>query len=323
MLRRSADDVLNLTFETPMSFPSDCVEIKRCRHFKFVQKVVNKWFHNRTILIGDAAHVFPPFGGQGIACGTRDAHQLAWRIALLSRLPNVDRALSDELLTAWSRERRQGVDDATLETLINGKLTNEEVILPFTPPSRPGPMFVAERQGYKATADGFYLKEFEGGGKLAQVYMQNQSGSPVLSDSLLKRSDSVMTLLAFSESKEDIVHVRRTLEAAQLHPVVLCPESIVHLQRGESEGEGTSDYLARGYLSEVFRPSSLSQLASHDLLTGYDGTQYFGRFPEGTKYAIVRPDFYIFAVVKTLSELGECLERLRKRLSPHCHGERL
>lgn len=41
-------------------FPRDCIQILRCRPFTFTHKIVNQWFDGRTVLIGDAAHVFPP-----------------------------------------------------------------------------------------------------------------------------------------------------------------------------------------------------------------------------------------------------------------------
>lgn len=41
-------------------YPKDCIEILRCRPFTFTHKVVNRWFHEKIVLIGDAAHVFPP-----------------------------------------------------------------------------------------------------------------------------------------------------------------------------------------------------------------------------------------------------------------------
>ena len=85
MITLSAD-ATGRHFGREITFPKDCIEILRCRPFKFTHKVVNRWFDNRTILIGDAAHVFPPFGGQGIACGIRDAEELSWRIAILASL---------------------------------------------------------------------------------------------------------------------------------------------------------------------------------------------------------------------------------------------
>ena len=46
----------------PIVFPRDCINILRCRPFVFAQKCVNKWFDRRRVLVGDSAHVFPPFG---------------------------------------------------------------------------------------------------------------------------------------------------------------------------------------------------------------------------------------------------------------------
>lgn len=93
-----------------VTYPRDCIKVVRCRPFTFQHKVVNRWFAKRSILIGDAAHVFPPFGGQGIASGIRDAHQLAWRIALMesmyrSTVARRDRARASTHLDAILSQR--------------------------------------------------------------------------------------------------------------------------------------------------------------------------------------------------------------------------
>jgi 2-polyprenyl-6-methoxyphenol hydroxylase-like FAD-dependent oxidoreductase len=49
-------------FEELATYPRALIEVLRCRPFTFAHKIINRWYHRDTILIGDAAHVFPPFG---------------------------------------------------------------------------------------------------------------------------------------------------------------------------------------------------------------------------------------------------------------------
>jgi 3-(3-hydroxy-phenyl)propionate hydroxylase len=56
----------------------------------------------RIFLLGDAAHMMPPFGGQGMNCGLRDAHNLCWKLHL-----SLQGLAHPALLHTYSVERRQ------------------------------------------------------------------------------------------------------------------------------------------------------------------------------------------------------------------------
>jgi 2-polyprenyl-6-methoxyphenol hydroxylase-like FAD-dependent oxidoreductase len=239
-------DSLGRPFPTGLvTFPCDCVDVRRCRPFTFCQKVVNKWFHNRTILIGDAAHVFPPFGGQGIAYGIRDGDSLTWRLAILSRLSSLSGDMSDNILHTWALERRQGVDDSTRLTMMNGMLCNvaenwrvfflRTIVAPLLSlipglPSLSKTSVAYEKEGYRATKDGFFLQGYGGGGKLSQIYVKSHDNLPVLSDSLLQHGQSVMTLLVLNpESQSAMKEVEKILRRCQVPEAILSRESIVFM----------------------------------------------------------------------------------------------
>ncbi len=55
----------------------------------------------RTFLAGDAAHIYSPVGGQGLNSGVQDAHNLAWKLALV-----IQGRASPALLDSYEPERR-------------------------------------------------------------------------------------------------------------------------------------------------------------------------------------------------------------------------
>jgi 2-polyprenyl-6-methoxyphenol hydroxylase-like FAD-dependent oxidoreductase len=55
---------------------------------------------NRVFLVGDAAHIHSPVGGQGRNTGIQDAYNLAWKLALVLRGD-----ATDTLLDTYATER--------------------------------------------------------------------------------------------------------------------------------------------------------------------------------------------------------------------------
>ena len=56
--------------------------------------------HGRVLLAGDAAHVHPPHGGQGLNTGVQDAVNLGWKLAQV-----VEKTSPESLLDTYHAER--------------------------------------------------------------------------------------------------------------------------------------------------------------------------------------------------------------------------
>lgn len=58
-------------------------DVIRAVVYRFEARVAAAWGEGRVWLAGDAAHLTPPFAGQGMNAGLRDAHNIAWKAALV------------------------------------------------------------------------------------------------------------------------------------------------------------------------------------------------------------------------------------------------
>ncbi len=82
------------------SGPDEDATIIRRQVYTFHARMVDKWNTRRVFLAGDAAHLTPPFAGQGMNSGVRDAHNLSWKLAAVIR-----NELGPALLDTYQKER--------------------------------------------------------------------------------------------------------------------------------------------------------------------------------------------------------------------------
>ncbi|WP_405072092.1 bifunctional 3-(3-hydroxy-phenyl)propionate/3-hydroxycinnamic acid hydroxylase [Kribbella sp. NBC_01510] len=81
--------------------PCDKLELVRVAEYTFRAQLADRWRDRNVFLLGDAAHLTPPFIGQGLCAGVRDSMNLSWKIAgvLSGDLP-------DSVLDTYEVERK-------------------------------------------------------------------------------------------------------------------------------------------------------------------------------------------------------------------------
>ncbi len=74
--------------------------IERQATYTFQARLADGWRGGRVLLAGDAAHQMPPFAGQGLCSGIRDAANLAWKLDLV-----LGGTAPDRIVDSYERER--------------------------------------------------------------------------------------------------------------------------------------------------------------------------------------------------------------------------
>ncbi|WP_407155813.1 bifunctional 3-(3-hydroxy-phenyl)propionate/3-hydroxycinnamic acid hydroxylase [Bradyrhizobium sp. STM 3557] len=99
----------------PWLAPDDGV-LWRAASYRFHALVASEWRNGRVLIAGDAAHQQPPFIGQGMCQGLRDATNVVWK------LDRVLKGLSpDSLLDSYTAERKQHVIELTSRIKLIGQ----------------------------------------------------------------------------------------------------------------------------------------------------------------------------------------------------------
>lgn len=81
--------------------PATVSDLRWSSVFRISHRIVDAYSRGRAFVAGDAAHIHPPTGAQGMNTGIQDAHNLAWKLALA-----IDGVAADGLLDSYDAERR-------------------------------------------------------------------------------------------------------------------------------------------------------------------------------------------------------------------------
>ncbi|CCK26122.1 3-(3-hydroxyphenyl)propionate hydroxylase [Streptomyces davaonensis JCM 4913] len=220
--------------------PETELHVLRTATYTFRAQVADRWRTGRIFLLGDAAHLTPPFIGQGMGAGMRDAHNLAWKLARV-----LTGRASDALLDTYQAERhrhaRQLIRTAVSVGAVmtgggTGTALARHAVLPalsrlpgasalvlsaVSPPLRPGPLAGSRRRGHPRP-----------GTLCPQPVLPDADGAPRLLDDLLGEGFAVLATASLSPALHALV---RALDARVIH---------LHAPGRRRPGTGGTDHCA-------------------------------------------------------------------------------
>lgn len=114
----TTEQVLNDTFIAALLAPwnvDGAIRIERKVVYRFNARIARQWRKSLVLLAGDAAHQMPPFAGQGLCSGLRDAATLAWKLGAVLR------GASASLLDDYQIEREPNVRGIIAMAIMMGR----------------------------------------------------------------------------------------------------------------------------------------------------------------------------------------------------------
>nr|AXL06524.1 3-(3-hydroxyphenyl)propionate hydroxylase [uncultured bacterium] len=101
----------------PFGVTPDTATLLRSTTYIFQARWADRWRVGHVLLAGDAAHLMPPFAGQGMCSGIRDVVNLAWKLDLTLR-----GLAAESLLDSYTEERRAQAKEAILASVQLGRM---------------------------------------------------------------------------------------------------------------------------------------------------------------------------------------------------------
>ncbi len=265
----------------PWRITPDNATLERHVVYRFSARWANSWRKGRLLLAGDAAHLMPPFAGQGMCSGLRDAINLTWKLGLV-----LSEKASDAILDTYESERlfnvRQFIDfSVELGSIIC--ITD--------------PQAAAERDR-----------------RMIQVQEDQTAPPPIpnpphrLGPGILRTDDPHSGVLFIQGQVEYEGKRGRFDDVVGSGFSLLMRREMAHVLR-----EGQREFLDA--IGTHVLHLAKGKVTDSDAFVDLEG-RYVGWFEEHDCEAVLmRPDFYVFGAVRTLEEVPELVADLQAQLA--------
>lgn len=262
----------------PWNMTPENAVLERSAVYTFEALWVDEWREGRLILAGDAAHLTPPFMGQGMCSGIRDTVNLAWKLDLV-----LQGKASAELLDTYTEERKphnERVVHAALylgdmicvTDLMKAKERDEAFFTGKVPPFPPFPILedgIIHDQDIDSLA-----------GSLSPQDLVEYKGKRGLFDDVVGRG---WMLISYNRNAEPFLN---DVQKNFLHELGVTCIEITKEDRVDAVKELTDKYA--NFFNE------------HEV-----------------EAVIVRPDYYIFGSVENISEVPDLVNDLAKQFKKY------
>jgi len=257
----------------------DNATLERHAVYTFRARWAETWRKGRVLLAGDAAHLMPPFYGQGMNSGMRDAKNLGWKLDLV-----LSGKVEEEFLDTYTAERKPHALDLINSSIHLGKVicmadpkeaaARDEAYLTGNAPPFPE---------FPALTDGILNRNIDGVpsslvGKVslpAQVYYQEEQGA--LEDVI----GEGWKIISINEDP------RKVLSEEHLAFLNVLGTHFVHVTPDQSSSQAVVD--VDGEYTKYFKENDIEVL-------------------------IVRPDYYVFGAATIHSELPSLVDGLSEQI---------
>jgi 2-polyprenyl-6-methoxyphenol hydroxylase-like FAD-dependent oxidoreductase len=244
--------------------------------FRISHRIVDRYGEGRVFVAGDAAHIHPPTGAQGMNTGIQDAWNLAWKLALA-----IEGGAHPGLAASYDAERRP-VGEEVVERTVRHATRGVQ-----SDPADPGTMMLREAQllvGYRGSP--LVDPASEGPGPQPGDRAPDCSGLsshiaayPLRLYDVLRDRGHVLLVYGGGDLGEQLAEVAREFSGGRVDTCVILPAGTAPEAAGppsyaDTSGEfarlyglsdGATAFLIRpdGYVGARLRPPTASGLTAH------------------------------------------------------------